>query len=263
MFILTVLLAALATAIAMVFLSATQLTERSTAQHFLARTLTSLLEIDQYVVNVWPGLDAQAAEGGWIPLNDFPISLQVDRDGLAEGPQTVSLTIAAAVASLVYDGGLDVLSDSPRAFRLLSRGRLFDGTVGRLTSGGHELATVALIVSGIIAILLSLATAAQVRGLSRIGAPALAIAVGAALVWIGAEVARSAFEGRAETSVDPFAADLALIAADAISLVVRNATIVTLTAGVVAALCLAGGGLLRVVGGANGAEVGRFRSVAD
>lgn len=257
MLVLTVLLTGLTTAVAIVFMSATQLTERSMAQRFLARALNSLLEIDQFVINAWPELEVAAAEGSPISLEGFPVSLQLDHAGLAEGPAAVSEAIAAATASLVYDSGLDVLSESPRALRLLSRGALFDGSIGRLTGGGHELATIGLIVSGTLAVLLALATAAQVRGLSRIGAPAFSIGMGAALVWIVAAVARSAFEGQAETSTDPFAADLGLIAADAVSLLVRNGAIVTMTSAVVAVLSLAAGGLLRALEGANGARSAR------
>ena len=257
--VLTVLLTAITTAIAILFLTATQLTQRNTAQQFLARAMSSLLEIDQFVLNVWPELEAEAAQGDSIPLSDFPVSLQLDRQGLADGPEAVAEAIAAATASLIYDDGLEALSESPRAFRLLSRGALFDGSVGRLTGGGHQLATVVLIVSGTLVILLALATSAQVRGLSRIGAPAFSIGLGAALVWIFAAVAHSAFVGQAETNADPFAAELGLIAADAISLAVRNATILTLTSGAVAALSLAGGGLLRAVERTNSASAGRFR----
>ena len=259
MLVLTVLLTALMTAVAIGFMSATQLTERSMAQRFLARALTSLLEIDQFVLNAWPELEVAAADGSPILLEDFPVALQLDRAGLADGPIAVSEAIAAATASLVYDAGLDVLSESPRAVRILSRGALFDGSVGRLTGGGHELASIGLIVSGTLAILLALATAAQVRGLSRIGAPAFAIGLGAALVWIVAVVARSTFEGQAETSADPFAADLGLIAADAVALLVRNGAIVTVTSGVVGVLSLAGGGLLRAVESVNGAQSARSR----
>lgn len=257
--VLTVFLTALVTAVAIVFMSATQLTERGMAQRFLARALNSLLEIDQLVLNAWPELEVAAADGSPLLLEDFPVSLQLDRAGLAEGPIAVSEAIAAATASLVYDGGLDVLSESPRAFRILSRGALFDGSVGRLTGGGHELASIGLIVSGTLAMLLVLATAAQVGGFSRIGAPAVAIGLGAALVWIVAAVARSAFEGQAETSADPFAADLALIAADAVSLLARNGAIVTVTSGVVGVLSLAAAGLLRALDSANGAHTVRSR----
>jgi hypothetical protein len=241
------LLSSIATAVAIVFLTATQLTERGTAQHFLSRSLGSLLEIDQFVLNRWPALEAAVANGETVTLTDFPISLQIEPAGLAEGPGVVSDEIAAAAASLVFDHGLEALSESPRAFRLVSRGAAFHGTIGRLTGGGHSVATVALIVSGILAILLAMATAAQVRGLTRIGLPALAICLGAALVWIAAILAQSSFQGNAESSLDPFAGDLWLIAADAVSLLVRNAAIVALTSGIIAAMALAGGGVLRVL----------------
>ena len=92
-----------------------------------------------------------------------------------------------------------------------------------------------------------MATAAQVRGLGRIGAPGLAIGIGAAALWLAATLIRSSFEGRADATTDPFAADLWLIAADAISLIVRNAAIVALAAGIVTALTLTAAALLRVV----------------
>jgi hypothetical protein len=240
-------LTALVAAIAVLAVSATQLTERRTAQHFLARAATSLLEIDQFVLNAWPAMEAAAAQGEAISLADFPIALQIDPAGLREGPAMVSETVAAATASLIYDDGLDVLSDSPRAFRLVSRGAAFDVTIGRLTGGGHALATVALVVSGTLTILLVMAVVAQARGLTRIGAPALAIGLGATVVWVIAIAAQSSFEGRAATALDPFAADLWLIAADAVSLAVRNAAIVALASGIVAASALAGGGLLRLL----------------
>ncbi|MDE2967511.1 MAG: hypothetical protein OXS30_08540 [Chloroflexota bacterium] len=240
-------------------MSATQVTQRHTAQQFLARAVTSLLEIDQFVLNAWPAIEAEAAAGNPVMLPGFPISLQLDPAALSERPEGVSDAVAASTASLIYDDGLDVLSDSPRAFRLVSRGAAFDGTVGRLSGDGHGLATVSLIVSGTLAILLALATSAQVRGLTRFGAPAISIGLGAMLVWIAAILAQSALEGRAESSLDPFAADLWLIAVDAISLLARNAAIVGLASGVVAALALAGAGLLRGAEGPTGARSARYR----
>lgn len=245
--IITLLLTSIATAIAVVFLSATQLTARGTAQHFLSQAVSSLLEIDQFVLNAWPAMEAATAQGEPIALTDFPISLQIDPAGLAEGPEAVSDAIAAATASLIYDDGLEVLADTPQAFRFVSQGAAFDGTVGRLTGGGHAVATVALIVSGTLALLLALATTAQVRGLSRIGAPALAIGIGATAAWIVAIIAQSSFDGRAGSSLDPFAADLWLIAADAVSLLVRDAAVVALAGGIVAAMAVLGGALLRVM----------------
>lgn len=241
----TIVLTAAVSAIAVLFITTAQLTSRSTAQHYLARAVDSLLEVDQFVVNAWPALQSAAAEGDPIPLRGYPVSLQLDPTGLSEGPDAVSDAISAATASLIYDDGFEVLADSPQAFRLVSRGGVFDGTIGRLTGGGHEVATVALIVSGSFAILLAMATAAQVRGLSRIGTPGFAIGLGAALLWLVATLVRSSFEGRADTTADPFAADLWLIAADATSLLVRNAAIVALAGGIVAASAMAGGGLLR------------------
>ena len=257
--VITMLLTSIATAVAVVFLSATQLTERATAQDFLARSVSSLLEIDQFMLNAWPALEAAAAEGQPIPLTGFPVALQIDPAGLVEGPAAVSDGVAAATASLIYDDGLDVLSDAPQAFRLVSRGAAFDGTVGRLTGGGHAVATAALIVSGTLAILLAMATAAQVRGLTRLGAPALAIGLGATLIWIAAILARSSFEGRAETTLDPFAADLWLLAVDAVSFAVRNAAIVALASGIVAALAALGGALLRMVEGTDRAGAPGYR----
>ena len=245
----TVVLTSIATAVAVIFLSATQLTERAVAQDLLARSLSSLLEIDQFVLNAWPALEAAASEGDPIPLTGFPVALQLDPEGLAEGPAAVSDGVAAATASLIYDDGLAILSDSPQAFRLVSRGAAFEGTVGRLTGGGHAVATVALIVSGTLAILLAMATAAQVRGLTRLGAPALAIGLGATVVWVAAILAQSSFEGRAESTLDPFAADLWLIAVDAVSIAVRNAAIVALASGIVAASAVIGGVLLRMLEG--------------
>ena len=257
--IIAVLLTSLTVAVAVVFLSAVQLTERGTAQRFLARAASSLLEIDRFVLNAWPVLEAAAGGGDPIPLTGFPVALQLDPGGLADGPAAISDGIAAATASLIYDHGLDALADSPQTFRLVSRGAVFDGTVGRLTNGGHVVATAALIVSGTLALLLALATAAQARGLARIGAPALAIGVGAAVAWLAAILAQSAFESRAASDLDPFAADLWLLAADAVSLIARNAAIVALAAGVVAGLTASGGALLRAVDTSGERGVGGYR----
>lgn len=243
----TIVLTAAVSALAVLFITTAQLTSRGTAQHYLSRAVDSLLEVDQFVINVWPALQAAAAEGDPIPLRGYPVSLQLDPTGVSEGPNAVSDAISAATASLIYDDGFEVLADSPQAFRLVSRGGAFDGTIGRLTGGGHEVATVALIVSGSLAILLAMATAARVRGLSRIGTPGFAIGLGAALLWLVATLVRSSFEGRADTTADPFAADLWLIAADAASLLVRNAAIVALAGGIVAASAMTGGGLLRLL----------------
>lgn len=241
----TLLLTSFAAAAALLALTAVQLTERSTAQQFLARALSSLLEIDQYVTSAWPDFEQAAASGEPIALSGVPFSLQLNPEGLAAGPDAVSDEIAAATASLVYDGGLDTLSDAPQAFRLISRGAAYDETLGRLTSGGHDVATVALVVSGSVAVLLAMAAAAQVGGLTRIGAPALAIALGAGALWLAAILAQSAFEGRVETATDLFAADLWRLAADALAFAVRNAAIVALAAATVAALAAAAGLLLR------------------
>ena len=256
----SVLLTAIVSAIAVCALSATQLTERGTAQQFLARAMSSLLEIDQYVLNAWPDWEAAAAADASIPLTDFPLALQVDPAGLSDGPEALSDAIAATTASLIYGDGLELLADSPQAFSLVSRGAAFSATIGRLTDGGHTVATVALIVSGALTVLLSMWITTQVRGLSRIGVPALALGLGAMLVWIAATVAQSAFDGQAESTPDPFAADLWLLAADAVSFAARNGAIVAVSAGIVTALTLVGGALLRRVEAAHGVGAPRYRS---
>jgi len=205
------------------------------------------LEVDQFVANAWPALQTASEEGDPIRLTGFPVPLQLEPGGLSEGPDAVADAVSATTASLIYDDGFEVLAESRQVFRLVSRGGAFDGTIGRLTSGGHEVATVGLIVSGSFVILLALAAAAQVRGLGRIGTAGFAIGLGAAMLWLAATLVRASFEGRADATTDPFAADLWMIAADAGSLLVRNAAIVALAGGVVAASAIAGSGLLRVI----------------
>ena len=257
--IITVGLTAVATVVAILFLSATQLTERGTAQQFLSRAVMSLLEVDGWITDAWPELEAAAAAGEVIVLTDYPISLQLDPTGLDAGPVAVADAVADTTASVIYDEGLGALSDTAETFRLVSQGAAFDGTVGQLTTGGHTVATIGLIVSGTLAIFLAMATSAQASGHWRIGMPAIAICLGAVLVWILAMLAGSAFEGRAESALDPFAADLWLLAADAVALIVRNAGIVALCSGVVVALSLAGSGLLRVVDSNADARVSNAR----
>ena len=233
------LLAAIVSAIAVICITATQLTERNTAQRVLTIVASSLLEIDRLVANTWPLIEAAASNREPIPLDGFPLGLQLDPDGVAQGPERVADEIAAATAALVYEDGLDVFADTPQAFRLISRGAAVDVTLGRLTHGGHGLATAALIVSGTLALLLALAASAQARGPARFGAPALAIGFGAAIVWLVAVLAQSSFEGRAAGAVDSFSADLWWIAADALGMLVRNAAIVGAASAIVVAAAAA------------------------
>ena len=234
----TLFLTALVCAVAIAAISAVQLTERATAQHFLSRAVMSLLEIDHYVESYWPLLEEYGAEGQAIPLDDFPIALQLDPAALADGPDAVAQSIADATASLIYDDGFETLSESPQILRLVSSGGAFDVTVGRLTDGGRTVAVTALIVSGILALLMLLATAAQCRGLNRFTAPALALAVGAAVVWAVAFAAQAIMQSRADAAFDPFTADLLLIASDAVAFAVRNAAVTAVAAAVAAAVSI-------------------------
>ncbi len=239
------LLTAAVAAIAVVALSVTQLTERETAQRLLARTTNAMLEIDRYVAQAWPSLEAAASGDEPIPLDGFPIALQLDPAGLSDGPDAVADAIASATASLLYEQGFDIFAESPQVFRLVTRGGVFDATIGRLTGGGRDIAAVALIVSGTLTVILALTTASQASGWRRFGAPAASIAVGAALVWIVAAVAQSATSGRADATLDVFLAELWLIAADAAALTARNAVIVAIAAGLVALGSLVASALTR------------------
>ncbi|MCY3567386.1 MAG: hypothetical protein OXH38_02070 [Chloroflexi bacterium] len=230
-FVFSLFLTAIAAALAVSAISATQLTERNTAQRLLASATRSLLEVDRFVDGAWPALESGAADDAPITLVGFPIGLQIDPTLVGEGPESVSTAVAAATASLVYDDGFEVLADSPQAFRFLSRGAAFDGSVGRLTRGGHSIATIALIVTGMLAILLAMSVAAQARGLVRFAAPALAIGIGAAVAWIAGSLLQSSLSGRAETTLDPFTSDLWWIAVEALDVLLRNAAIVGLTSG--------------------------------
>lgn len=255
----TCAITSLTTVVALLFLSATQLTARGTAQQFLTQAVTSLLEVDRWVANAWPELQAAAAAGEALVLAEYPISLQLDPSSLSAGPEAIAADVARATASVIYDDGLAVLSDSPQAFRVISQGAAFDGTIGRLTAGGHTVATIGLIVSGTLLILLVLAIIAQSRGISRFGLPATALALGGFIVWVVALILGASFDGRADATLDPFAADLWLIATDALSLVLRNAAIVALASGIVAAISLAGSWLLRVVENTDGVRVSGVR----
>ncbi len=252
--VITLALTATASAIAVICITATQATERSTAQRFLATVVTSLLEIDQYVANVWPMIENAAVLDVPVSLDGFPVRLQLDPNAASDDTDSVANEIAVATAILVYDDGLDVLAGTPQVFRLISRGAAFDGTVGNLTRGGHEIAVVGLIVSGSLALLLALATAAQARGPARFGAPALAIAFGAAIVWLVALLLQSSFEGRAASVVDSFSADLWWIAADALGMLIRNAAVLGLSGAIVAGAAAVGSILLNMVESAETVE---------
>ena len=237
--------AIVASSAAILSYAATQLTERSTAQAFLNGVVRSLLEIDQYVSQSWPQLESLAANDEPIPLEGYPLPLQLDPSALLEGPERVSDSIALASAALIYDDGFSTIADSPQQFRLISRASAFDGTIGRLTDGGRQVATVALLISGVLAGLLLIATASQARGLARIAMPTLAVALAAAATWLITSWLQAEFERRADLTSDEFTTDLWLIGADAISLAIRDAAIIGIAGGGILLLAAMGAALLQ------------------
>ena len=250
---LTVLFGACAAVAALIALTAVQLTTRTAALPLLERAADSLLEIDRYIAYAWPALVAGAAEGAPIPLAEFPVALQLNPGALDNGPEAVASAIAAATALLIYDDGVAVLSPSDLSAqpvtRSVTRGAAFDATVGRLTAGGHDIAVGALIISGGITLLLAGAAALQARGLWRFSAPALMLGLGAGAVWIAMAVVQSIFERRADMGLDPFASEMWMLAADAASMLVRNAAVVGIACTALLAAAAAGGVLLRAVEG--------------
>ena len=233
-------LTAVVTAAAVVCFSAMQLSERGNAETLMTRVVRALLEPDRYVANAWPRFTEEASSGAPIPLSGWPLELTLAPGALEQGQQAVSDALTATTARTLYEHGFDALQDQPQASRLFSQASAFSSTVGRLTSGGHAVATVALVVSVALLVGLALATAAQARGMGRLAAPGIAVAVGAAVLLLGAEIAESTFVDRAGASLDPFMTDMWMIAADATAVVSRNARIAALFGGALSLIALFG-----------------------
>ena len=254
----TVLLAAVASALAVAAVSAAQISSQSTAMPLLERAVEALLEIDQYVAAAWPTLEVLAEQGQSIPLEDLPLDLQLDAAALANGPDIVADRIRTAAADLVYREGLTVLADLPQDYGVLSQSALFDAAIDRLTTDSRGLAVALLAVSGVVALLLAAAAAAQVRGLWRVSAAAGALGLGAGAVWLVATITRSNCIDRASALFDPFEAEMWLIGADALSLVARNGGIIAVACIVVMVAAASGGLLLRVLDGDRAADRDAF-----
>ncbi len=245
--VLIVLCGAFAAGVALIALSAVQLTSRTAALPLLDRSVEALLQIDAYVEYAWPALEAAAASGMAIPLEGYPIELELDPDALADGPDAVADAIRSTTVELVYADGLQILSESHQADRLLTELGLVDAAIDRLAADSRTAGLIAALISGTIALLLAVAAASQARGLGRYSAPAATLGIGALAVWLLAAIARSSCLGRASGTTDPFAAELWLVAADAVSLVVRNASVVSIACIAVMGAAVVGGFLLRLL----------------
>lgn len=233
-------LTAVTTAAAVICFSAMQLSERDQAEALMARVVRSLLETDRFVAASWDQLAAQANSDEPIPLTGWPVDLALAPGALEQGPQVVADAITQATAQSLYEYGFDILQDEPQAVRFFSQASAFSSTIGRLTSGGHTVASVALGVVVALFVSLALATATQARGMVRLAAPGIAIGIGAALLLLAAEVGESIVLDRAVASVDPFTTDIWLIVADAIVVVARNARIAALFGGALSVIALFG-----------------------
>ncbi len=233
-------LTAISTAVAVICFSAMQLSERDHAETLLARVVRSLLEPDRYVTTSWEQLTQAASVSEPIPLDGWPLDLALTPSALEQGPQAVADAITLTTARTLYEHGFDILQDEPQATQLFSQASAFSATIGRLTSGGHTVATVALAVSVAFLVSLALAAAVQARGMGRLAAPGIAIGVGAAVLLLAAELAQSTFSARAAASADPFMVDIWLIVADATAVVSRNARIAALFGGALSVIALFG-----------------------
>ena len=245
--VLIVICGAFAAAVTLTALSALQLTSRTAALPLLDRSVEALLQIDAYVEYAWPALEAAAASGMAIPLEGYPIALELDPDALDDGPAAVADAIRSTTVELVYADGLQVLSESPQTDRLLTELGLVDAAIDRLAADSRTAALIAVLISGAVSLLLAAAAASQSRGLGRYSAPAATLGIGALAVWLLGAIARSTFLGRASDTTDPFAAELWLVAADAVSLVVRNASAVSIACIAVVGAAVVGGFLLRLL----------------
>ena len=239
---------AIVTLIVAATLSAAQATQRETAEAVLARIAQSLFEIDEVVVYSWDDLNAAAAAGAPLTLAAYPLDLQLQPVDLAGGRLALADLIAQRSARLLYDGGFDLLRIEPRGpTDFFSRASAFSGTVGRLTSGGRTLAAIALIVSLCAFFPLALGSLAQARGSMRLAQPGIAIGVGGLLAFVFGAVVASRFEGLASAATDPLLVELYAIAADLMTLLMRNGGIIAILGAALLALAVLGAELERRV----------------
>ena len=222
-------LAALATAFAAVTITAAQITERETAEALLSRVGRALFEIDAVAVAAWDELTDAAAEGEPLSLGEFPLTLELSEFDLAAGPSGLADILAARAARSLYDGGFDALLEEPRGVTdFFSDISVFAGTIGRLTSGGRTLASVALIVSLCLFVPLALGALAQGRGVLRFLYLGAALGAGGLLALVAGVVAEARFNTLRASAADPLLAEIYAVGVEVSALLTRNAGIVAI-----------------------------------
>ena len=236
------ILTALAAAFVIAAFSAVQVTERPRAEQLLARVAHSLFELDPLIADQWDNLRAAAAQqpGVPVPLDGIPLDLAIDPIWLVADPQTASDRVARDIARQLYDDGFDILQESPVAVTaFLSEASAFDTTIGRLTAGGRVVAVVALIVGLTLLLPLALAALSGATGPARLISLGIALALGGVLTFILASILRGWFHSRIDAGIDPFSAQLWTIAADIVSLLLRNGAIAAMLGAALIAIAAA------------------------
>lgn len=232
-------LAAAVTAILAVTVTVSQVTQRETAEALLARVVRALFEIDAVVAVAWEDVALAAAAGEPLSLDQLPLSLPLELTSadLADGPAGLADVVSTRLARSLYDGGFDALLEEPRGVTdFFSEISVFAGTVGRLTSGGRTLATVALIVSLCAFVPLALGALAQGRGARRLLYLGAALGVGGLLALAVGVVVEDRFANLAATAADPLLAEIYRVGADVASLLIRNSGVIAILGAVIAVI---------------------------
>ena len=230
-------LAAAVTAILAVTVTVAQTTQRETAETLLARVVRALFEIDAVVAVAWEDIALAAAAGEPLGVDQLPLPLELTSADLADGPAGLADIVSARLARSLYDGGFDALLEEPRGVTdFFSEISVFAGTIGRLTSGGRTLATVALIVSLCAFVPLALGVLAQGRGARRLLYLGAALAVGGLVALAVGVVAEDRFANLADGSADPLLAEIYGVGADVASLLIRNSGVIAILGAAIAVI---------------------------
>ena len=204
--------------------TAWQLTSRATAERLLARVAHPLFEVERSVAAALPGLPDQPADA---PLAGYPIAVPIPAGLRDAGADAVAAHVLAETAAQLYAEGLASTAREEQArVGLLSDNGAFSATIGRLTAGGHVVATVGLATMmtawGLLALLMLGFWGWRVL-LDALTASCLA---GGALVLAAALAWRGWAAGRAEGAIDAYTSAVWEVAGEAADLLLINAAVV-------------------------------------
>lgn len=217
-------MAAILAAAAIAAGTAWQLTSQATAERLLARVAHPLFEVERSVAAALPGLPDQPADA---PLAGYPIAVPIPADLQDAGADAVAAHVLAETTARLYAEGLESVAREEQAqIGLLSDNGAFSASIGRLSAGGHVVATVGLgtmmTAWGLLMMVLLGGSGWRVL-LDALTASCLA---GGALVLAAALAWRGWAAGRAEGAIDAYTSAVWEAATEAGDLLLMNAAVV-------------------------------------